>query len=78
MERLVTQAKEMAEEGVKELILVAQETTVYLSLIHIFRDGINPRILFSKVVLPIPFAPTSAILFPLSIERVTGLERGSL
>lgn len=29
MERLVTQAKEMAEEGVKELILVAQETTVY-------------------------------------------------
>ena len=43
-----------------------------------FRDGINPRILFSKVVLPIPFAPTSAILFPLSIERVTGLERGSL
>ena len=29
MERLVTQAKEMAEGGVKELILVAQETTVY-------------------------------------------------
>ena len=29
MERLVTQAKEMAEEGVKELILVAQETTLY-------------------------------------------------
>ena len=29
MERLITQAKEMAEEGVKELILVAQETTVY-------------------------------------------------
>ena len=29
MERLLTQAREMAEEGVKELILVAQETTVY-------------------------------------------------
>ena len=29
MERLLEQAKEMAEEGVKELILVAQETTVY-------------------------------------------------
>ena len=29
MERLVAQAQEMAEEGVKELILVAQETTVY-------------------------------------------------
>ena len=29
MERLIEQAKEMAEEGVKELILVAQETTVY-------------------------------------------------
>ena len=43
MERLVTQAKEMAEEGVKELILVAQETTVYgtdiyLSLIHILQQ----------------------------------------
>ena len=29
MEHLLTQAREMAEEGVKELILVAQETTVY-------------------------------------------------
>ena len=29
MERLLTQAREIAEEGVKELILVAQETTVY-------------------------------------------------
>ena len=29
MERLLAQAREMAEEGVKELILVAQETTVY-------------------------------------------------
>ena len=29
MERLLTQAREMAGEGVKELILVAQETTVY-------------------------------------------------
>ena len=29
MERLIEQAKEMAEEGVKELILVAQETTLY-------------------------------------------------
>ena len=29
MERLLEQAQEMAEEGVKELILVAQETTVY-------------------------------------------------
>ena len=29
MERLLTQAREMAEEGVKELILVAQETTLY-------------------------------------------------
>ena len=29
MERLLTQAREMAEDGVKELILVAQETTVY-------------------------------------------------
>lgn len=29
MERLLDQAKDMAEQGVKELILVAQETTVY-------------------------------------------------
>lgn len=29
MERLIRQAEEMAEQGVKELILVAQETTVY-------------------------------------------------
>lgn len=29
MERLIAQAKDMAERGVKELILVAQETTVY-------------------------------------------------
>ncbi len=29
MERLVMQAREMAEDGVKELILVAQETTLY-------------------------------------------------
>ena len=29
MERLIEQAKELAEQGVKELILVAQETTVY-------------------------------------------------
>ena len=29
MERLIAQAKDMAEQGVKELILVAQETTVY-------------------------------------------------
>lgn len=29
MENLITQAKRMAEQGVKELILVAQETTVY-------------------------------------------------
>ena len=29
MERLLEQAQEMAEQGVKELILVAQETTVY-------------------------------------------------
>lgn len=29
MERLISQAEEMAEQGVKELILVAQETTVY-------------------------------------------------
>lgn len=29
MERLVDQARQMAEQGVKELILVAQETTVY-------------------------------------------------
>ncbi|MDO4305278.1 MAG: 30S ribosomal protein S12 methylthiotransferase RimO [Eubacteriales bacterium] len=29
MERLLAQAKDMAEKGVKELILVAQETTVY-------------------------------------------------
>ena len=29
MERLITQAEELAAEGVKELILVAQETTVY-------------------------------------------------
>ena len=29
MERLLAQAREMSEEGVKELILVAQETTVY-------------------------------------------------
>lgn len=29
MERLITQAEDMAEQGVKELILVAQETTVY-------------------------------------------------
>lgn len=29
MERLLNQAKDMAEKGVKELILVAQETTVY-------------------------------------------------
>ena len=29
MERLVAQAEDMAEQGVKELILVAQETTVY-------------------------------------------------
>lgn len=29
MERLIQQAEEMAEDGVKELILVAQETTLY-------------------------------------------------
>ena len=29
MERLIAQAEDMAEQGVKELILVAQETTVY-------------------------------------------------
>lgn len=29
MERLLEQAKELAEQGVKELILVAQETTIY-------------------------------------------------
>ena len=29
MERLIEQAKELAAQGVKELILVAQETTVY-------------------------------------------------
>lgn len=29
MERLLAQAKDMAEQGVKELILVAQETTLY-------------------------------------------------
>ncbi len=29
MEELVTEAKELAEQGVKELILVAQETTLY-------------------------------------------------
>ena len=29
MERLIDQAKELAAQGVKELILVAQETTVY-------------------------------------------------
>ena len=29
MERLISQAEDMAEQGVKELILVAQETTVY-------------------------------------------------
>ena len=29
MERLIAQAQDMAEQGVKELILVAQETTVY-------------------------------------------------
>ena len=29
MERLVQQAEDMAAQGVKELILVAQETTVY-------------------------------------------------
>ena len=31
-------------------------------------DGINPKILFNSVVLPIPFAPTSAILCPRSME----------
>ena len=35
MEQLVKEAWSLAEKGVKELILVAQETTVYLSLIHI-------------------------------------------
>jgi ribosomal protein S12 methylthiotransferase len=29
MERLVKEAEELAEQGVKELILVAQETTLY-------------------------------------------------
>lgn len=29
MERLIKEAKELAEQGVKELILVAQETTLY-------------------------------------------------
>ena len=29
MERLLEQAEELAEQGVKELILVAQETTLY-------------------------------------------------
>ena len=29
MEQLLKEAKELAEGGVKELILVAQETTVY-------------------------------------------------
>ena len=29
MERLVNEARELAEQGVKELILVAQETTLY-------------------------------------------------
>ena len=29
MERLVNEAEELAEQGVKELILVAQETTLY-------------------------------------------------
>ena len=35
METLVEEAGRLAEGGVRELILVAQETTVYLSLIHI-------------------------------------------
>ena len=29
MERLIKEAQELADQGVKELILVAQETTVY-------------------------------------------------
>ena len=29
MERLIQEAKDLAEQGVKELILVAQETTLY-------------------------------------------------
>lgn len=29
MEELIDQARELAEQGVKELILVAQETTLY-------------------------------------------------
>ena len=40
-------------------------------------DGINPKILFNRVVLPIPFAPTSAILCPRSMEIFNGFDSGS-
>ena len=37
----------------------------------------NPRMLFNNVVLPIPFAPTSAIFSPRSILIFNGLDNGS-
>ena len=40
-------------------------------------DGINPKILFNSVVLPIPLAPTSAILCPRSMEMFNGFDSGS-
>ena len=40
-------------------------------------DGINPRILFNNVVLPIPFVPTSAIFCPRSILKFNGFDNGS-
>ena len=39
--------------------------------------GISPRILFNRVVFPIPLAPISAILLLRSMDRSKGTERGS-
>ena len=41
------------------------------------REGIRPRILFKRVVFPIPLVPVMAIFWPRSMERFNGLERGS-
>lgn len=42
-----------------------------------FQCRISPRILFSNVVFPIPFVPTSATFCPRSIEKFRGFDSGS-
>ena len=45
METLIEQAKQLAEQGVRELILVAQETTIYGTDLYCYPEEIYPELI---------------------------------